>query len=292
MSAVDDLRALNILPDLIHGQHHLDAMTAMLQFPDVPAIFVAGALVAGKSCHRCFRPSGATRCGGRPVPRTATTYAMALLLSGSTCFTTLSTWTASGCATLCPERLHRRSSSATRRPTAASVPAIREARQAFGIERIDVAGSASGNAIAQPERVLGGYDIVFGKARCALEAMSVGCATVVADLAGLGGMVDTDNMQWMRRLNFGVRTMQAGTISKDGVLSALRAYNPANARQVTEWIRSEVDLSAAVDRLLTTYDRAMHARPSAEKDQQARTSLADASAYLRKLAPVIKTRSG
>jgi hypothetical protein len=57
------------------------------------------------------------------------------------------------------------------------LPTIREACQAFGIERIDVAGSASGNAIAQPERVRGGYDIVFGKARCALEAMSAGCAT-------------------------------------------------------------------------------------------------------------------
>jgi len=119
----------------------------------------------------------------------------------------------------------------------------------------------------------------------------VGCATVVADFAGLGGMVDTGNMQRMRRLNFGVRTLQGAAISKDGVLSALGAYNPANARQVTEWIRSEVDLSAAVDRLLTTYDLAMNALPSAEQDLQARTSLADASAYLRGLAPVIKTRS-
>jgi hypothetical protein len=103
-------------------------------------------------------------------------------------------------------------------------------------------------------------------------------------------MVDTGNMQQMRRLNFGVRTMQAGAISKDGVLSALRAYNPANARQVTEWIRSEVDLSAAVDRLLTIYDLAMNALPRAAEEQQTRTSLAAASAYLRGLAPVLKTR--
>ena len=167
---------------------------------------------------------------------------------------------------------------------------IREACQAFGIERIDVAGSASGNAIAQPERVLGGYDIVFGKARCALEAMSVGCATVVADFPGLAGMVDTGNMQRMRRLNFGVRTMQAGAITRDGVLAALRAYNPADARQVTEWIRSEADMSAAVDRLLAIYDLAINAPPAADEEQPARTPLADASAYLRGLAPVIKGR--
>jgi hypothetical protein len=51
-----------------------------------------------------------------------------------------------------------------------------------------------------------------------------------------------------------------------------------------------VDLSAAADRLLTIYDLAMNARPAGEEDQQARTSLVHASAYLRGLAPVIKTR--
>ena len=151
-------------------------------------------------------------------------------------------------------------------------------------------GLASGNAIAQPERVLGGYDIVFGKARCALEAMSVGCATVVADFPGLAGMVDTGNMQRMRRLNFGVRTMQAGAITRDAVLAALHAYNPADARQVMEWIRSEVDMPAAVDRLLAIYDLAINAPPAADEVQTARRPLAEASAYLRGLAPVIKGR--
>ncbi len=287
---VDDLRALNILPDLIHGQHHLDAMTAMLQFPDVPAIYVCHGWLPWEELPPVF-PSIRRYVAVDDLcrERLLTTPGIAaeridMLYN----FVDLDRFGLRDPLPGTPASALIFSNAAT---DSSFVPAIREACQAFGIERIDVAGSASGNAIAQPERVLGGYDIVFGKARCALEAMSVGCATVVADLAGLGGMVDTDNMQWMRRLNFGVRTMQAGTISKDGVLSALRAYNPANARQVTEWIRSEVDLSAAVDRLLTTYDRAMHARPSAEKDQQARTSLADASAYLRTLAPVIKTRS-
>src|SRR4051794_1084694 len=36
---VDNLDALGEPPDLIHGQHPLEAMTALLRFPDVPAIF-------------------------------------------------------------------------------------------------------------------------------------------------------------------------------------------------------------------------------------------------------------
>ena len=37
---IDDLEALGAAPDLIHGQHHLETMTAILRFPGVPAIYV------------------------------------------------------------------------------------------------------------------------------------------------------------------------------------------------------------------------------------------------------------
>jgi hypothetical protein len=36
---IDDLRFLAVEPDIIHGQHHLDAMTAMLRFPQTPAVY-------------------------------------------------------------------------------------------------------------------------------------------------------------------------------------------------------------------------------------------------------------
>src|SRR5437588_6926463 len=37
--AIDDLSALTAMPDVIHGQHHLDAMTAMVRFPETPAVY-------------------------------------------------------------------------------------------------------------------------------------------------------------------------------------------------------------------------------------------------------------
>src|SRR4051812_9589427 len=36
---VDDLARLTEAPDVIHGQHHLDTMAALLHFPDVPAVY-------------------------------------------------------------------------------------------------------------------------------------------------------------------------------------------------------------------------------------------------------------
>src|SRR6185369_5533645 len=40
VAVVDDLDRLGEPPSIIHGQHHLEAMAAMLRFPTVPALFV------------------------------------------------------------------------------------------------------------------------------------------------------------------------------------------------------------------------------------------------------------
>ena len=53
------------------------------------------------------------------------------------------------------------------------LPAVRAACVAAGLE-LDVAGAGVGNVIDEPERVLGSYDIVFAKAKAAIEAMAVG----------------------------------------------------------------------------------------------------------------------
>lgn len=37
---VGDLDSITVKPDLIHGQHHLETMTALARFPGTPAIFV------------------------------------------------------------------------------------------------------------------------------------------------------------------------------------------------------------------------------------------------------------
>src|SRR5580704_4585509 len=36
---VDNLDSLSITPDIIHGHHHLETMTALLRFPTVPAVY-------------------------------------------------------------------------------------------------------------------------------------------------------------------------------------------------------------------------------------------------------------
>ncbi|QEY73376.1 glycosyltransferase family 4 protein [Pseudomonas denitrificans (nom. rej.)] len=57
---IDDLNALNIPPDVIHGQHHLDATTAMLHFPASRHCTSATAGCPGRKFPLCCLPSGGT----------------------------------------------------------------------------------------------------------------------------------------------------------------------------------------------------------------------------------------
>ena len=150
-------------------------------------------------------------------------------------------------------------------------------------------GARAGNPVAEPESVLGAYDVVFAKGRCALEALATGCAVIVADFSGLGGLVRSENVECMRRLNLGVRTMQAGPVTEDSVDRELQRYCPRDAAAVTQRIRSEAGLSAAVDRLLEIYADVLNAS-CASADAGCEPQCTAAAHYLRYLASTFKTR--
>ncbi len=61
----------------------------------------------------------------------------------------------------------------------------------------------SGNRSQAPEENLHRYDLVFAKARCAMEAMAVGCSVVVLEAQGMAGMVTSANVAEWRLWNFG-----------------------------------------------------------------------------------------
>jgi hypothetical protein len=58
---IDNLAQLAAPPDVIHGQHHLDTMTAALRFPGVPWCTFATAGHRGKRRRHAFPPSSCTR---------------------------------------------------------------------------------------------------------------------------------------------------------------------------------------------------------------------------------------
>jgi glycosyltransferase involved in cell wall biosynthesis len=145
---------------------------------------------------------------------------------------------------------------------------------------LDVVGSASESSITNPENILGDYDIVFAKARCALEAMAVGVAVVLCDSSGLGPMVNSQNFHDLRRLNFGFRTL-TNPIEQTRVVAEISRYDAQQAANVTDMVRMLVDSEAVVDQLLELYAEVIaenrNGTPDFDKESKA------VAAYLREL---------
>jgi hypothetical protein len=148
---------------------------------------------------------------------------------------------------------------------------------------LDAIGSGVGNATRQPEHVLPNYDLVFAKGRAALEALSVGAAVVLLDAAGVGPMVTTANMENLRSLNFGIRTLQH-PIDADVIGRRISRYNAADAMQVSAWIRKTAAMDGAVDHLIALYNEVLDEHRQDPGNDTAAEFQA-ASNYLRQWVP-------
>ncbi len=300
---IDDLRLLAVEPDIIHGQHHLDAMTAMLRFPQTPAVYF---------CH-----------GWLPWEEMAPR------------FPSIQRYVAVD--DLCRERLqclHGIPSGQIRMirnfvdlqrftPRKDDLPAtprraavfsnyisennclgiLRQACAARGIE-LDAIGLAAGRGEVQPERILGRYDVVFAKARCALEALACGTALIACDAAGLGGMVTPDNYEKFRALNFGIRTLR-DPITTETITRELDRYDAVGAGEVAQRVQSEASMDQAIDQIVAVYQEAIDAQrhvatapmtsvaesaANEGREVQPDSRLHAASDYLRQIAEFTKGR--
>ena len=139
------------------------------------------------------------------------------------------------------------------------VPAIRLACQELNIS-VDTAGARSGRVTAEPERLLPRYDLVFAKGRAAIEAMVAGCAVVVCDFPGAGPMVREENLEALRRLNFGHRTMTR-RLNPQQIIREVTHYDPEDAARVSQRMRDEASLGPAVDLLESTYEELIEGWP-------------------------------
>lgn len=288
---IDDLHALGITPDIIHGQHHLETMTAALHFPRTPVVSICHGWLPWEELPPLF-PSilryvavddlckeRLLTTKGVPPERVEVLY----------------NFVDTGRFQLRPPLPERPHSALifSNYAGVSMVATLESACRKFDITRIDVVGIGMGKALTAPEEVLGDYDVVFAKAKCALEASASGCALVIADFAGLGGMVTTENVESLRRLNFGVRTMQRAGVSEESVIGELQRYNAEDARRVSLFIREKASMSLAIDRWEELYGRVLsdwstevNDAPQAFADNQMRAS----AGYLRTLAPSLKTR--
>lgn len=281
---VDDLDALGFVPDLIHGQHHLEAMTAISRFPDVPAVYFCHGWLPWQEMppvHPAIRRYVAVDdlCAERLLTTAGVDPSCVETIYNGVDMDRFASRPA------LPDKPRSALIFSNYAPASGYPDAIRAACRRFGIERVDVAGAWSGRIAREPETLLPKYDLVFGKARCALEAMAVGCATIVADFPGLAGLVNMDNLPRFRPLNFGVRTMQAGPVTEDAVYAQLCRYDPVEAAKVSAWIRANASFAGVVDSITQTYGRGLAQHGLVPPDAAAKAT----ARYLKSLAAQLKT---
>jgi hypothetical protein len=128
---------------------------------------------------------------------------------------------------------------------------VREACRRTGIN-LDVVGSGVNASSDKPESLLPNYDLVFAKARCALEALAVGTAVILCDAAGSGPLVTTSDLDRLRRLNFGIRTLSE-KVDTELLVKQIARYDAEDATEVSQRIRSSSDLETLVDEVVALY---------------------------------------
>lgn len=245
----DRLRHLDRRPDIIQGHHHAQTMAAVRNWPDVPAVSV---------CHdhtspldrtpfhpRIRRYAGVSRvCVARQVADGVPSSKTGLALN----------WVDTDrfrARDPLPARPRRALVFSNYAHSGNYLPAVQQACADCGLA-LDVVGISSGQAALRPEAILGRYDIVFAKAKAAIEAMAVGTAVVLCDSAGLGPMVLSDAFDALRPMNFGFEAL-AAPISPSGLVQEILRYDAVDAARVRDRVRAEASLPGAVERLTGLY---------------------------------------
>jgi len=111
----------------------------------------------------------------------------------------------------------------------------------------------------------------------------VGAAVVLCDQAGAGPLVTTGELDRLRPLNFGIRTLR-NPVTADYLASQIERYDPADAAEVSRRLRAVVGIEEAVDRMTGLYEEVLaehreKGSPPAGEESRA------AGAYLRWLIP-------
>lgn len=247
-------------PDLIHGNSYFECLLAHLTYPDVPIFF----LLHVDQWWLQFPPFVASLRGVGAVSDECKEAALELGFAAPdvACLLNFADLKRFRPRDPLPETPKRALVFSNYASDETQIPAIRTACRELGIE-LDIAGARAGRVTREPERLLPRYDLVFAKNRAAIEAMVVGCAVVLCDYPGAGPMVQEENLESLRRLNFGYRTMTR-PLNPQQIIREVMRYDPEDAARVSEQMRGEASLESAVDLLEVTYEELIQAWPTSK----------------------------
>ncbi len=254
INVVTELKDLKNEPDLIHAHHHPTAMDALLQFTNTPVIFLL---------HDSTSPFDHPLKHRRILCHVAVDYNCLdrLLQQGSIAadYTkVIYNW-----VDIDKFKLRDTFSDKARNALVFSNYATKDnhykviaaACQQAGIP-LATLGEGMGTAVANPEDFLGQYDLVFAKAKAAIEALATGAGVIVCDFVGLGQMVSPSNIEQLRQFNFGRRTLTR-PYEVALIVEEINKFNGPNNRLNAQTIRQAASFDKTLNEIVALYQKTM-----------------------------------
>jgi hypothetical protein len=276
------LRSLISPPDIIHGNFRRATLAALLHFPNTPVVSVCHSHTGwpgGAAIHprigRYLGMSGlcVTRLREEGVPEKQ--------IEQPWNFVDLNRFRP---RPPLPEQPRRALLFSNYAHANSHLPAVTEACRRADLE-LDVVGAGVNNPVAHPEELLGRYDLVFAKAKAAMEAMAVGTAVVLCDFGGAGPLVTSANFDRLCPMNFGFQSLD-GPLEPEYIQRQIAGYNAEDALRVRDLLRGSHSLEHAVTQMVHLYQTVIHEHQIAISQQTGAQSLgaADRAACLAALA--------
>lgn len=245
------LEHITMKPDVLHCQHTVESKGLIEKFPDIPALFMVH---DAKSWHDTV-PEGSRwsavvavddACCARIMGETGLTPDQIDVIHNSV-----------DTALLLPR------GPLPARPLKAAIftsyavndEHVKTARRVcarLGIA-FDELGPAAGKIVTDPQNWLPRYDLVFGKARCALEAMAVGCAVILIGSEGVGEMVTPENFAEFKKRNFGFSLLRPD-LDQDFLEEQVKRFSAVSAGHVQELVRRTCSLDGMVEKFRELYE--------------------------------------
>jgi hypothetical protein len=252
VTVVDDLHELTQAPDVIHGHHHVETLEALLHFPQVRGLFVCHDRSIWMSAPpRLDRLRRFVAVDHHCLERLTVDYAIPEAMT-RVIFNSVDLDRFPARSTRLPAQPTRALVFSNYASTGTHLEAVQVACAMLELP-LEVIGAGVGKSTTAPEQVLGQYDVVFGKARCAIEALASGAAVVLCDAQGLGPMVSMRELAELRRWNFGRRVLRE-LLDPTAIANQVRRYDPADAAAVSAYIRKQASLPVAIDQYLQLYN--------------------------------------
>jgi hypothetical protein len=281
---IADLSNLEVKPDIIHGQHHLDLMASLTAMPGIPAVLHLHEAVWHEvpPIHpRIYRYLTITAPMKERLisEHNLMTDSVDVLPNGVdlTRFRTVRQAPGKPKRALIYHRTHREDAQTSQ--------AIRESCRRHNIS-LDTIGYGLGRTIENSHELLLNYDLVFASSMSAIDAAASGCAVIILGRTNCGPMLTAENFDLLRAADFSIPAdatpPDVGDVDKE-----IGKYSPDKTLEVTDLTRKHADHAQSVEQLINHYEETIQLHQQSEPDWKAESR--SVSRYLQKIVPLIKT---